>query len=439
MDSYRKQINQGLMDFLKESPTAYHAVDKISKILDDSGYLALEEGEEWNIEPGGSYYVTRNGSSILCFTLGNDLEDYNFQIAAAHTDSPTFKIKENAELHMTDRYSKLNTEGYGGMICSSWMDRPLSVAGRVLVREAGSVVSRLLTVDRDLLMIPHVAIHMNRQVNDGYAFNKQVDMLPLYAAGSEEGSFRKLIAEELSVEEEDILASDLFLYNRMQPTIWGLQEEFISGPHLDDLQCVYVILQALRKADHRSGVNMAAFFDNEEVGSGTKQGADSTFLSDVLYRISLALDKTESEHMRALASSFMISADNAHAVHPNHPEHTDQNNHNYMNAGVVVKSHAGQKYTSDGMSIAVIRELAHRAEVPLQYFANRSDKNGGSTLGNISGSHVSIPTVDLGLPQLAMHSSYETAGSRDTAYMIRLLEEFYERQIRFSSRGFRII
>ena len=439
MDSYRKQINQGLMDFLKESPTAYHAVDKISKILDDSGYLALEEGEEWNIEPGGSYYVTRNGSSILCFTLGNDLEDYNFQIAAAHTDSPTFKIKENAELHMTDRYSKLNTEGYGGMICSSWMDRPLSVAGRVLVREAGSVVSRLLTVDRDLLMIPHVAIHMNRQVNDGYAFNKQVDMLPLYAAGSEEGSFRKLIAEELSVEEEDILASDLFLYNRMQPTIWGLQEEFISGPHLDDLQCVYAILQALRKADHRSGVNMAAFFDNEEVGSGTKQGADSTFLSDVLYRISLALDKTESEHMRALASSFMISADNAHAVHPNHPEHTDQNNHNYMNAGVVVKSHAGQKYTSDGMSIAVIRELAHRAEVPLQYFANRSDKNGGSTLGNISGSHVSIPTVDLGLPQLAMHSSYETAGSRDTAYMIRLLEEFYERQIRFSSRGFRIL
>lgn len=428
-------INKELMDFLQKSPTAFHAVDTVKGILNANSFTELNESEDWSLEAGKSYYVTRNNSSIICFSLGEDLSDYNFQIAAAHTDSPTFKIKENAEIHMTDKYSKLNTEGYGGMICSTWLDRPLSVAGRVLVRSEGSIESRLLTVDRDLLMIPNVAIHMNRQVNDGFAFNKQVDMLPLFGAGTEEGSFRNLIATELGVEAEDILGSDLFLYSRVAPCIWGLNNEFISGPHLDDLQCVFGILKGFLAAKKAKGVNVAAFFDNEEVGSGTKQGAASTLLEDVLCRISYALKKTEADHKRALASSFMISADNAHAVHPNHPEHTDVNNNNFMNKGVVVKSHAGQKYTSDGLSIAVIRELAGRAGVPLQYFANRSDKNGGSTLGNIATTNVSIPCVDVGLPQLAMHSSYETAGTLDTEYLLRLVGEFYQSKLSMKRDG----
>ena len=432
----QKKINQELLEFLQKSPTAYQTVENVKEALDAAGFAALVEGEDWTLKPGGRYYVTRNASSIICFTVGVRTKDCNFQIAAAHTDSPAFKIKENAELHMADKYAKLNTEGYGGMICSTWLDRPLSVAGRVLVRSTGGgIESRLLNIDRDLLLIPNAAIHMNRQVNEGFAFNKQVDMLPLFGAGSKEGAFRTLLAKELKVKEEDILGSDLFLYSRVAPTVWGIEEEFISGPHLDDLQCVFGILKGFLAAGKESGINVAAFFDNEEVGSGTRQGAASTFLDDVLCRISRGLGMSENEYRKALASSFMISADNAHAVHPNHPEYTDANNHCYMNEGVVVKSHAGQKYTSDGLSIAVLRELARRAEVPLQYFANRSDKNGGSTLGNIATTRVSVPCVDIGLPQLAMHSSYETAGSGDTISLIRLMEEFYRTRILMKGDG----
>lgn len=413
-----------MLSFFDKNPTAYHVCDSVRNILLDAGFEELLESNKWNIKPGGDYFVCRNGSSIMAFRVGNDVSDYSFNVAAAHTDSPCFKIKENAELHTGEHYTRLNTEGYGGMICSTWMDRPLSIAGRVLVKNNDSIESKLVAVDRDLLIIPSVAIHMNRDANDNVSYNKQVDMLPLFGTNTDKDALRELIAKEVKVKKEQIIGSDLFLYIREKATTLGYNEEFISSGRLDDQQCLYGILQGFLKGKNEKSINVAAFFDNEEVGSLTKQGAASTFLYDVLHRIAMCIGDEEDFH-KAIASSFMFSADNAHAVHPNHPEYTDVNNCNYMNEGVVVKSHAGQKYTSDGMSIAVVRELANRADVPLQYFANRSDKAGGSTLGNLAMAQVSMKCVDIGLPQLAMHSGYETAGVKDTEYLIRLMEEFY--------------
>lgn len=425
-----KEISKELLEFLQKSPTAFHAVETIENELKTKGYEKLLEGQTWKITCGGKYYVTRNNTSVIAFHVGTKLDNYGFNVAASHTDYPTFKIKENAEIEVRNKYTQLNTEGYGGMLCATWFDRPLSIAGRVLVKDGDSVVTKLLNIDRDLVMIPNVAIHMNRSVNDGYAYNKQVDMLPLFGgADTKKGDFKKLIAKELGVEEKDIYGSDLYLYNRMAPSIWGANEEYISSPHLDDLQCGFTTLKGFLNGYNEESINVYACFDNEEVGSGTKQGAASTFLYDVLVRINKALGKDEEDYYRALASSFMLSADNAHAVHPNHPELTDVNNCTYMNEGVVVKSHAGQKYTSDGVSIAIFKALCEKANVPVQFFANRSDAMGGSTLGNIAMSQVSMNSVDIGLPQLAMHSSYETAGIKDTYYMIQVVTEFYNSHI----------
>lgn len=421
-----RQITEELLKFLEECPTAFHTVDTISKKLDENGYEKLAESEPWKITQGGKYYVTRNGSSIVAFQIGETLNEYGFQIAASHSDSPTFKIKEQAELEVKGKYMQLNTEGYGGMICSTWFDRPLSVAGRVIVKEKDALVSKLLKIDRDLLIIPSVAIHMNRKINEGYDYNKQIDLLPLFGgADTKKGSFKKLIAKELHVSEKDIYGSDLYLYNRMRPSIWGANEEFISASHLDDLQCAFASFIGFLQGTAKSGVNVYACFDNEEVGSGTKQGAASTFLADVLRRINLSLGKTEEDYYCALANSFMLSADNAHAVHPNHPEKTDAENCVYMNEGIVVKAHAGQKYTSDALSVALFRELCEKAGVNVQFFANRSDEAGGSTLGNIAMTQVSVNCVDIGLPQLAMHSAYETAGMKDTYDMMRVMKTFF--------------
>ena len=421
-----KEISKELVSFIQKSPTAFHAVEQMRSLLKDNGYEELLEGKKWHIEPGHRYFVTRNNSSIIALNLGTQLDNYSFNVAASHSDSPTFKLKENAELEVRGKYTQLNTEGYGGMLCATWFDRPLSIAGRVLVKEGDSYITRLLKIDRDLVLIPNVAIHMNRAVNDGFAYNKQVDLLPLFGGTeTKAGDLKALIAKELNVNEEDICGEDLYLYNRMSPSIWG--------PQLDDLQCAFTSLQGFLKGSNDQSINVFACFDNEEVGSGTKQGAASTFLYDVLHRINNALGKDDEDYYRALAASFMLSADNAHAVHPNHPEKTDVNNCVYMNEGVVVKSHAGQKYTSDGVSIAVFKGICEKAGVPVQFFANRSDVVGGSTLGNIAMAQVSMNSVDIGLPQLAMHSSYETAGIKDTYYMIQVMEEFFNSHIEETS------
>ena len=425
-----EQVSKDMLAFLQKSPTAFHAIANIEDKLKEEGYQQLLEGQTWQMQPGGRYYVTRNHSSLIALHVGQDLSEYGFNVAASHSDCPTFKVKENAEIVVNNHYTTLNTEGYGGMLCSTWFDKPLSVAGRLLIKEGNTFKTQLINIDRDLLLIPNMAIHMNRAVNDGYAYNKQIDMLPLLGMTQcQAGDFKKLLAQEANVNVEDIYGSDLYLYNRTAPSIWGAHREFISRQHLDDLQCAYTSLIGFLKGYNDRSINVYACFDNEEVGSGTKQGAASTFLYDVLKRTNAALGKGEEDYYRALASSFMLSADNAHAVHPHHPQKTDATNCVYMNEGIVVKSHAGQKYTSDALSIAVFKELCQRAQVPVQFFANRSDELGGSTLGNIAMSQVSMNSVDIGLPQLAMHSSYETAGVKDTYYMIKVMEEFFNSHI----------
>lgn len=422
---YRKTAEE-LADFLRECPSVFHTAARIGRELEANGYERLRECDPWSIQPGGRYYTTRNGSSLIAFHLGTELTDYGFQIAASHSDFPTFKIKENAELEVRKQYTQLNTEGYGGMLCATWFDRPLSVAGRLIVKDNDRFTEKLVNLDRDLVVIPSVAIHMNRAANEGTAWNKQVDLLPLFGGGGiGRGELKRLAAQEAGVPESAVYGSDLYLYNRQQLSVWGAQKEFMSAPHLDDLQCAYAALRGFLEGYHEASVHVYACFDNEEVGSGTKQGAGSTFLYDVLRRIHLGLGRTEEDYYRAVSRSFMVSADNAHAVHPNHPEKTDPENCVYLNGGIVIKSHAGQKYTSDGVSIALFRELCEKAGVPVQFFANRSDMQGGSTLGNISSAQVSMNAVDVGLAQLAMHSAYETAGVKDTWYMVRAMAQFF--------------
>ncbi len=422
----QNELVNELLTFIQKSPSCFHAVDTMKHMLLESGYQELKECESWKLEKSGKYFTTRNGSSIIAFHIGNDLSDYHFQVTSSHSDSPTFKVKEVAELKGKGGYLQLNTEGYGGMLCSTWFDRPLSLAGRVLVKEGNTFTSKLLSFDRDLVLIPNVAIHMNRDANNGVKYNNQIDMLPLFSAGEcEEGSYAQLIADELGCKKEDIFGTDLYLYNRMAPSIWGAKEEFISSPKLDDLQCAFTSLKAMLNSVNDKAVNVFACFDNEEVGSGTKQGACSTFLYDVLQRINDNLGFAKEDYYRAVAKSFMISCDNAHAVHPNHPEKTDATNCTYMNKGIVVKFSANQKYTTDAISSAVFAGICEKANVPVQYFANRSDAAGGSTLGNLSSQKVSMHTVDIGLAQLAMHSSYETGGIKDSEYMVRALTTFY--------------
>ncbi|MCD8022613.1 MAG: M18 family aminopeptidase [Lachnospiraceae bacterium] len=431
-----RNMTERMLSFISASPTAFHAVKNIAEQLEEAGATRLLESQCWDLVLGDCYYVTRNDSSIIAFRVGTELEDYGFTIAASHSDSPMFKLKEKAELDVRDKYTRLNTEGYGGMICSSWLDRPLSLAGRVLLDTPDGVETRLVNVDRDLLLIPNLAIHMDRQANDGHAYNKQVDMLPLFCgeAGETDG-VKSIVAETLHVDLEQILDMELFVYNRMKPTIWGAYEEFISAPRLDDLQFAYASLECFLRGHIEIMISVYSFFVNEEVGSGTKQGAASTFLADVLGRVNRALGKSDEDYHRALASSFLLSCDNAHAVHPNFAQKTDDTNCACMNKGIVIKSNASQKYISDAVSIAIFRKICAQAKVPVQVFANRSDMPGGSTLGHIAMAQVSMNAVDIGLAQLAMHSAYETAGVKDTQYLVQATEAFYNSRIRETGAG----
>ena len=417
-----------LFQFIENSPSCFHAIETIRKKLNDEGFIELVEGRSWQIEKGKKYYVTRNLSSIIAFKIPeNDLK--NFHIVASHSDSPTFKIKENAEIEVNNKYVKLNTEKYGGMICSTWFDRPLSIAGRILVKEGNVVKTHLVNIDKDLVIIPNLAIHMNRAVNDGYKYNAQIDMLPLYGDNTSKGSLMKTVAQSVGVEEDSILGTDLFLYNRMRGTKIGANSEYISSPRLDDLECAYASLSAFLSETNSNSASVYCVFDNEEVGSGTKQGADSTLLYDVLRRINMCLGNSEEDYYKLIASSFMISADNAHALHPNYSDKSDPTNKVYINDGIVIKYNANQKYTTDAVSASIFKSICDSVNVPYQTFTNRSDILGGSTLGNISNAHVSLNTIDIGLAQLAMHSTYETAGAKDVTYLIEALKAFYNTSI----------
>ena len=407
---------KALCDFLDRSHSVYHAQAGIRRALAENGYQELFEEDPWALEKGKKYFVARGGSAVMAFRVPETLTG-GFMMSASHCDRPTFKMKENGEL--TGTYTRLTTEKYGGMLMAPWFDRPLSLAGRVLVETEQGVESRLLDIDRDLMLIPNVAIHMNRKANDGYCYNPAVDTLPLVGGKDAEGKLQKLLEQEAGGK---ILGHDLYLYIRQKASVWGVDEEFISSAALDDLQCAWGCTQGFLQAEVSQAIPVLCIFDSEEVGSNSTQGAASTLLEDTLTRIcqSLGLDLRQ-----MLAKSFMVSADNAHAVHPNHPEYADAKNAPVLGGGVVLKFNAAQHYTTDGVSAAVFRKVCARADVPVQTYYNRADLPGGSTLGYISLNHVSVPTADIGMAQLAMHSCYETASTADVHHLEAAMAAFY--------------
>ncbi|MDO4293059.1 MAG: M18 family aminopeptidase [Eubacteriales bacterium] len=417
-------ITRQMLQFIEESPTAFHAAANAEKLLREEGFVRLEKDSE--LRPGGRFYAMQNGSALIAVKLPEG-QGKGVRIVASHSDSPCFKLKETPEIRVEGKYVKLNTEKYGGMILSTWLDRPLSVAGRIFVKEEdGSVACRLVDLKKDLLVIPNVAIHFNREINEGYKYNPQTDLAPLMGT-DQELNLTELCAHELGVPAKSVLGSDLYVYNRDKGRIMGADDSLIGSPRLDDLQCAYSTLRGFLASRPKEYVAVYALFDNEEVGSGTKQGADSTFLEEMLEIVLEALGVSEStaEKRAFLQNSFLLSADNGHAVHPNHPEKSDPTNRPCLNGGVVLKYNGSQKYTTDGYSAAVVRDICRTWQIPLQTFANRSDIPGGSTLGNISTAHVSIPSADVGLAQLAMHSAFETAGVKDTAAMEALAEHIF--------------
>ncbi|MBR1848830.1 MAG: M18 family aminopeptidase [Lachnospiraceae bacterium] len=411
-----------LIEFIEKSPTAFQAISTISEMLKKDGAQVLKEEDAWKLEKGKTYYVTKGSSAIIAFHIPEQFEGY--RIMASHSDSPSFKIKENPEMEEAG-YVKLNVEKYGGMLMAPWFDRPLSVAGRVIVKENGEFVEKPVHIKENMLIIPSLAIHMNREANNGYAYNPQKDTLPLYALAEGKGTFMDVVAEHAGVKKEDILGNDLFLYDRTPGSVWGQKSEFVSAPRLDNLACAYGTLKGFLKGKKEKYLDIYVVFDHEEVGSGTKEGASATFLKDTIERIELLLGFNKEDQIRHLAKSFMVSADNAHAVHPNYTEKADPVNRPKVGSGVVLKFNANQKYCTDAMSAAMFRDLCNQVGADVQDFTNRSDVPGGSTLGNLANMQVSMHTVDIGLPQLAMHSPYETAGTKDVEDLCKISEAFY--------------
>ncbi len=417
-------ISRDLLHFISKAPTPFHATQAMKTAFVYDGATELREEDDWEIAPGHKYVVTRGGSALVAFAVPESGAE-DFRIVAAHGDSPTFRIKENPELR-DSFYVRLHIEGYGGMLMHTWLDRPLGVAGRVMVREGDRLVPRLVATGKPILLIPSLAIHMDPKANAGYAWNIPKDMPPLYGLADGQISFMDVIAAEAHCRKEDILGHDLSLVSLVPGTIWGAEDEFVSAPRLDDLQCAFATFRGFTMGKKEKHISVFALLDHEEVGSGTREGAGSTFLSDTLFRVAEALGKSAGQFSAMVARSFLISADNAHAVHPNRPEEADAVHRPVLNGGIVLKFNAAQKYCTDGYSAAHFRLLCEEAGVPVQVYTNRSDKAGGSTLGNIALRHIAPPSVDIGLPQLSMHSSYETAGIRDTAYLVTAAARFFE-------------
>ena len=407
---------KALMAFLDASHSVYHATAHLAKTLEDAGYTRIYEGEKWALQPGGKYYLTRGGTAVLAFRIPQNTPT-GFMMSASHSDRPTFKVKENAQLCGT--YTRLATEKYGGMLMAPWLDRPLSIAGRVLVETENGVESRLVDIDRDLLLIPNVAIHMNRSANDGFKWNPAVDMLPLLGGKNAKGKLQKLLEKAAGGK---VLGHDLYLYIRQKAAVWGMDKEFLSAAALDDLACAWCCTQGFLSARESGSIPVVCVFDSEEVGSSSLQGAASRLLQTTLSRICSALQLDEQV---MLSNSFMVSADNGHAVHPNHPEYADPTNAPVLGGGVVLKFNASQRYTTDGATAAIFRKVCQKANVNVQTYCNRADIPGGSTLGNISLSQVSVPTVDIGLPQLAMHSCYETVAAQDALDLESAMAAYY--------------
>ena len=425
---YTKQ----LLEFIENSPTAYQAVDSAAKMLDEQGFVRLGAQNAWELEAGKGYYTVQNGTSIIAFRMPVGKIE-SVMLAASHSDSPTFKLKAVCEADACGDYVKLNTERYGGMILSTWLDKPLSLAGRLVVKGEDGIKTVSVKVDRDLVLIPNVAIHQNRKHNDGFVFNAQTDMMPLYGMANAKGILMTTVAEAAGVKAEDVIGSDLYLYNRTPGTIWGADDAFFSAPRIDNLMCAYGTLQGfLQSTTAQNTLQVWACFDNEETGSRTKQGAGALWMRDVLERV---CEGCGTDLRRVLPASMMLSADNAHAKHPNHPELSDAQNAPRMGGGVVIKANASQSYATDGISCAIFSEICKKAGVPTQPFANRSDSPGGSTLGSIADTLLPMNTVDIGMAQLAMHSSYETAACADNEHVVNASRAFFETAIKLDADG----
>lgn len=423
---------QDLMKFLDASSVNFLAVREICRRLNEAGFKHLSRAEHWNLEPGGKYYVTQNDSAVMAFVAGESPEA-GYHIISAHSDSPGFRIKPHAEMKCENGVVKLNTEVYGGPILYTWFDRPLSIAGRVIVRSDNPLTPRhvIMRIDRPVLTIPHLAIHFNRAVNEGNPLSKQKDMLPVIAIVNNEleadNMLLRLISEETGVPMDQIIDFDLSLYDTTPACLLGLNNEFITSGRIDDLSMVHAALSALIATSHTpaKATRVMAIFDNEETGSGTKQGAASPLLKDTLMRINRCLGGDEESYLIGVANSFMVSADNAHALHPNYPEKQDPTNHPGLGKGPVIKINANCKYMSDADSAAVFAEICRKANVPVQYFVNHSDVAGGSTLGNILTSQIDLRGVDMGAAIWAMHSVRETVSVADHSLITDAFSRFF--------------
>lgn len=432
-----------LLDFINKSKTAFQAAYEVKDILDRNGYTELKESDSWDLKKGGKYYVMKNNSALIGFEIGNgEIEEEGFRLIGAHTDSPGFRIKPNAEIKAEGTYIKLNTEVYGGPILSTWFDRPLSIAGRVTLKSDNVFKPevRLVDIEKPVLIIPSLAIHMNRGVNEGYSFNAQKDTLPLLGLENEESGkvfadaakadlekdeyLLSLLATTLNVEASDILDFDLFLYEYEKGSLVGLNEELISVGRLDDLWMVFAGLKAITESKTINATKVLVALDNEEIGSLTKQGANSNILENILERIVLGLGKGREEFRRAVSNSIMISADLAHAVHPNYGEKCDPTNKPVLGGGPVLKIAASGSYSTDSYASAIFKSVCEKANVPCQVFVNRSDMKGGTTIGPISAGKLNIPVIDMGAPLLSMHSIRELASVKDNEYTIKAFTEF---------------
>ncbi|MGL5693475.1 MAG: M18 family aminopeptidase [Peptostreptococcaceae bacterium] len=428
-----RDFAKDLLDYIYESPTSFHAVDTSVNLLKGNGFKEIKLNEKWNLEIGKKYYVTKNSSALVAFVINSkEIENQGFRMIASHSDSPSFRIKPNAQMSVANTYLKLNTECYGGPILSTWLDRPLSIAGRVVL-QGESILNpkeRLVNFKKPLCIIPNVAIHLNRSINDGYKYNKQKDMLPLVGLINdtlEKDNFLvKTIAKELNVEVEEIIDFDLFLYEYEKGCLMGANEEFISTGRLDNLSMAHASLHALINSCSDKGINLVTVFDNEEVGSSTKQGADSNMLVNILERICLSLGKNREEFFTSIYSSFLISADLAHGVHPNMEEKHDPTNKPVLGKGPVIKINANQSYTTDAYSASIYKSICKKSKVEYQEFVNRSDERGGSTIGPISSTHIDIPSVDIGTPILAMHSIRELGTVVDHYNIYKTFNTFFE-------------
>ncbi len=427
LDNARK-----LIDFIYASPTPFHAVMNAKELLVSRGFTGLDEGDAWNIQPGGKYYITKNGSALIAFIIGNGPPaEHGFRIAAAHVDAPGIRIKPNPEMLAEDAYIKINTEIYGSPILHTWLDRPLSLAGRVILKGGGPFTPecRLVNVARPLFVIPDLAVHMNQKLATGIELGKQLDMIPLAGIAGGDCTMKnflvKLLADEMNVGPDSILDHELYLYEYDRGTTAGINDEFISSSRLDDLEAVYAILSPFSEAKPSAQTLMLAFFDNEEVGSSTKQGADSPVLAGVIERIIACMGRGREDFFRAMGRSFLISADAAHGVHPNNGDKSDPTNRPIVNKGPVIKTSVNQRYTSDAGSSGIFEGICRSAGVPVQRFVNRSDERGGTTIGPISATHLPISAVDVGVPVLGMHSIREMGGTADHTWFIDALKAYY--------------